>query len=91
MNCFLQKLNRIFRRKFGRNRKRGLFGTPLFAAAREEAEKQAAESHHAERFVCGTFLTRMADEEAENHAPVYRVPEAMKDQRNDHAQEETKK
>ena len=86
MNRFLQIFNRTFRRK---PRQRGLFGTPLFAAAREEAERHAAESRHAKRFICGTFLTRMTAEEAENHAPEYRMPEAKKDQRNDHAQEET--
>jgi len=87
MNRFLQKLNHIFRRK---TRQRGLCGTPLIETARE-AKRQAADSHNAEPYICATLLMRLAAEEDKDQDAVSKALEAMRDQRNDHAQEETKK
>ena len=87
MNALLQKLNRIFHRK---PRQRGLCGTPLLEAARE-AERQAAEAQNAVPYICATLLMRLAAEEDKDQDAVYRMPEAKKDQRNDHAQPEIKK
>jgi hypothetical protein len=61
MNRFLQKLNRIFRRK---PKQLGLCGTPLLAAARE-AERQVAEPQNAVPYVCVTMLLRMKAEKRE--------------------------
>ena len=61
MKQFIQKFRRIFRRK---PRQRGLCGTPLLAAAREDERQPAVP------YICVTMLLRMKAEKREQDIAV---------------------